>query len=59
MSKVITITLSDSKYTDYWSEVGELVGLAAYLEARVTITDAPKYASGGFVGGPRLLTEPK
>lgn len=61
MSKVITITLSDEKYKEFWAEVGEIVGLASYLEADVTIRNAPKFASGGFVSGSSYgtrLTEP-
>lgn len=61
MSKVITITLSDEKYKEFWAEVGEIVGLASYLEADVTIRNAPKFASGGFVSGISYgtrLTEP-
>lgn len=60
MSKVITITLSDEKYKEFWAEVGEIVGLASYLEADVTIRDAPKFASGGVIPGSSYarITEP-
>ncbi len=43
MSKVITITLSDEKYKEFWAEVGEIVGITVYLDADVTIRDAPVY----------------
>lgn len=57
--KRITITVDDDKYVEFYREVGEIVGIAAYLEADIAIHDIerPKYASGGFVGGTRL-TEP-
>lgn len=61
MSKVITITISDEKYKEHRVEVSEILDYAVYLEADVTIRDAPKFASGGFVSGRSYgarLTEP-
>lgn len=55
--KRITITLDDDKYVEFYREVGEIVGIAAYLEADVTIGNIPKFATGGYVSGTRL-TEP-
>lgn len=56
MGKVITITVSDEKYKEHYVEVGEIVGIAAYLEARVTILDTSYFAPGGYNGS--RLTEP-
>lgn len=39
MRKVITITLSDEKCAEFYREVGEIVGIATYLEAQVEIRD--------------------
>ena len=53
MVKVIEIRLSDEKYKEFHGEVGEIVGLAAFMEAEVRIYPSSLYGpttSSRFMG---------